>query len=109
MSRVAEKAKTVIEMIQELTKEELVELISWNWWIAANFSERQVKTAKARVLRKKANAAFEQYENTKIPELPKGATLEQYLEWLKQHEAKESHYRRYEKLWKKADKIEYGR
>lgn len=108
MSPVAEKAKTVIEMIQGLTKEELVELISWNWWIGANFSERQIKTAKARVLRKKADAAFEQYENTKIPELPTGATFEQSREWLKQHEEKEAHYRRYAKLWEKADKIEFG-
>lgn len=109
MIRGAEKKETVGEMINELTKEELVELISWDWSIVTSISERQVKMAKARVLRKKANAAFEQYKNTKTPELPKGATLKQYLEWLKQHEEKESHYRRYEKLWKKADKIEFGR
>lgn len=109
MPRVASKAKNIIEMIKALSKEELIELISQNWFIASSFSELDVVSAKASVLRKRADAAFKEYEAFQLPEMPSCPSLDQQIEWLKLFKEKESIYRRYETLWKRADKIEYGR
>lgn len=107
MPRVASRANATIEMIKALSKEELVELISQKWFVA--YSEREVVAARAAVLRKKADAKFKEYEAFQLPEMPSCPSLDQQIEWLKRMQGKESLYRRYEKLWKQADKIEFGR
>lgn len=107
MTRVASKAKNTIEMIKALSKEELIELISQKWFM--DYSEREVVAARAAVLRKKADAAFKEYEAFNIPDIPSRPSLHQQIEWLKRLKEKESLYRRYEKLWKRADKIEFGK
>jgi hypothetical protein len=109
MGRISVTAKDAIERVKALSREELLELITANFFYVASFSERDVNAAKARVLRKKANAAFEQYETFEVPELPTAATFEQIAEHFKLYQKKEQFYERYKKLWDKADKLEFGK
>lgn len=109
MSRQEVKANSVpiIEQIQALSKEELVELITGTWRFHY-LEERHITAAKAAVLRKKAGAAWDEYEAFQLPEMPSSPSLDQHIEWLKRMKEKEGLYRRYDKLWKKANKIEFG-
>lgn len=115
MTRQEIKAKSqsrsapIIEQIKQLSKEELVELITGNWHVAHYLAERHITDAKAAVLRKKAEAAWKEYGAFQLPDMPDDPSLEQYFGWLKRIAEKEALYKKYEKLWKRADKIEFGR
>jgi hypothetical protein len=110
MSRQENTAESVpiIEQIQALSKEELVELIVGRMIVTFYMTERDITAAKAAVLRKKAGAAWDEYEAFQLPEMPSSPSLDQYIEWLKRLKEKNGLYRRYDKLWKKANKIEFG-
>lgn len=115
MSRQEIKAKSqarsapIIEQIKQLSKEELVELIIGNWHVAHYLAERHITDAKGAVLRKKADAAWKEYEAFKLPTMPDNPSLQQNIEWLQQLAKKDALIKKYEKLWKQADKIQYGR
>ena len=115
MNRQEIKAKSqarsapIIEQIKQLSKEELVELITGNWHVAHYLAERHITDAKGAVLRKKAEAAWKEYEAFKLPVLPDNPSLQQNIEWLQQLAKKDAFIKKYEKLWKQADKIQYGR
>lgn len=103
------RSAPIIEQIKQLSKEELVELITGNWHVAHYLAERDITDAKGAVLRKKANAAWKEYEAFQLPEMPDKPSLEQNIEWFQRLAEKEALYKKYEKLWKQADKIEFGR
>lgn len=98
---------TIIEQIQALSKEELIELITGNWLFAYP-TQRHISAAKGAVLRKKAEAAWKEYEAFKLPTMPDKPSLQQNIEWLQTLAKKEALHKKYEKLWKQADKIQYG-
>lgn len=110
---IVEKSKVrsapIIEQIKQLSKEELVELITGNWYVVYYLAERHITDAKGAVLRKKAEAAWKEYEVFQLPTMPDNPSLQQNIEWLQRLAKKEALHKKYEKLWKQADKIQYGR
>ena len=99
----------IIDQIKQLSKEEMVELITGNWHVAHYLSERDITDAKGAVLRKKADAAWKDYEAFQLPTMPDNPSLQQHIEWLQALAKKKALHKKYENCWKQANKIQYGR
>lgn len=106
---IAAKAKASAEMINELSREELVELVTWNWYLVAQFSEQDIKDAKARIMRKKAEAAFAKWDELSrlAKDMPKN-TLKQRIAWAEKYREAERFYKKYDRFWARANQLEFS-
>ncbi len=108
-ARGASRAKAVVDLLQALTKEELLELICGNWHYLYQISERNICDAKARVLRKKASAAFQKYEElSELCRQMPHETLNQLIAKGQKHDEARVFLNKWNRLWNRADLFEFG-
>lgn len=98
-----------MKAVSKLSREELLELLAGNPFVIGQFSEQNINDAKARVLRRKAEVAFKQYlaidEKNRVPQTKSAKQMAAYFASRAEGEA---FFKTYEKLWKKADSLEFG-
>ena len=102
---------SVKEQIEKMSRNELLELINSDalFWSLARIDMGVIKTAKAKVLRKKAEKHFEAYQNYEQNHpLPSTESLEGLLAWGKWFASKQHHFQQYDALWRRADVLEFG-
>lgn len=100
------------ERIEDLSKEELLEFIKClreNWMRDWKRIPAIIRFAKAKIMRKKAEAAFAQWEEISklCQQMPK-ETLEQQLAWFQKHNEGNQFYKKWERLWEREDETEFG-
>lgn len=103
------KAQDPMEMVSSLSKEELLELIRGSWRLVDLLNPQRIKDARARVLRKKADEAYKQWEAIANMKCPPINSLEDYETFMRNHKEGEAQYKRYRTLWDRADKLEFGK
>lgn len=100
----------IFEQIERLSKEELLELLRHPllFFPIAGLNTNDINTAKGRVLRRKADAEFKVYEEFSVQHPGAGADLTSLANFYKSLSEREAHYKRYSRLWKRADHLEFG-
>ncbi len=104
------KSKTIVTL-ESMTKEELIELIRHSGLLFGRSIERSIAGAQGRVVRRQAYRAFERYEKLaqEARDMPIiTMDLEQLAARAKKRKEADHFYRRYERLWARADLLEFG-
>lgn len=98
-----------MKAVSKLSREELLELLAGNPFIIGGFTEQNINAARARVLRKKAEEAFEKWqaisEKNRASDVKGPKQLSAYYAAMAEGE---SFFKKYQSLWDWADRIEFG-
>lgn len=107
--QMAKKNSKTMSLLESMTKEELIELIRHSGFLFGRYVERRIADAKGSVARRQADQAFEQYDKLaqEAIEMPKD-TLDQLAAWETKFKESERFLRRYNRLWARADLLQYG-
>ena len=100
------KAMTALE---SMSKEELVDLIKNSGFWFMRDAEQRIKDARGRVARRHADQAFDEYEKltNQAMDMPKD-TIDQLVAWGQKYKEAERFFHKYERLWKRADLLQFG-
>lgn len=97
--------------LEKLTKEEVIQLLRGQMSFCFHVRQRDLLSARAEVLRRKADAAFEAYISYPVPKLKESYDspddkFTDLIAWRDAHQQRERYFETYQKLWNKADKFD---
>lgn len=100
----------MLEQLRKLTKEELLALIEYGQGFSFYMpTQEQINRAKAKVLRRKADDYFSRWlEVDTLSRSTPGTTTSDQIKRLEQRQLSEKLYRKYQRCWERADKLEFG-